>query len=250
MHHPGALAAQPAERAGHRFDPFPGEDPGQLPFDPRRIADRSQQVEDGAGGQFHPGAGNVAHGAVVAGRHQETDAGLGDGLLDQVEIRIRIDAEGSQGIRRAGLRRQRPVAVLRDRYAAGGDDQGGARGNVVCPGGVTAGPHHIHGVVRRFHIEAFGPHGPGCAGDFLDRLAPDTKRHQKAADLSGRRITGHDDVERGLGLRLIQRRAARRRGNVVFHFGHVVHAATLSFSIIFKKFPRMECPCSDAMLSG
>jgi hypothetical protein len=52
VHDPGDFGAEASERLGHRTGPLRGEDAGELAAHPRRIGQRSQQVEDRAGAQL------------------------------------------------------------------------------------------------------------------------------------------------------------------------------------------------------
>ena len=78
-----------------------------------------EQVEDRAGAELDPRPGDVAHGAVVARRHQEADAGLADRALDQRACRQSMLTPSAVSTSAApDLRGERAVAVLGDRHAA------------------------------------------------------------------------------------------------------------------------------------
>ena len=111
--------------------------------------------------QLDARAGHVAHGAVVARRHQEADAGLADGAFNQREIGIEIDAERRQHVGGAALRRQRPIAMLGHRHAAAGDDQRRAGRDVERAGAVAAGADDVDGVLAVRRRAAPAPASPG-----------------------------------------------------------------------------------------
>ena len=100
---------------------------------------------------------------------------------DRFGREVDLDAEGGERVGGAGLRGERAVAVLGDRHAGAGDDEGGGGRDVVAAGGVAAGADDVDGVrpaPRRGVI--FAAHGRDRAGDLVDRLAADPERHQEA----------------------------------------------------------------------
>ncbi len=92
------------------------------------------------------------------------------------------------------------VAVLGDRHAAAGDDEGYRGGDVQGAGGVAPGAadvDRIGGGDDRGHAAA---HGSDRAAEFGDGFAAHPHRHEQAADLRGRGLAGHDDVEGDFGI--------------------------------------------------
>ena len=91
MHDQRALQAQPPERAGDQRYPAPLVDAHKLALHQRRVRERAQQVEDGARRrELDPRAGDVAHGAVMARRHQETDVRFDERALQGQVAEIQV----------------------------------------------------------------------------------------------------------------------------------------------------------------
>ena len=88
VHDPGMLAAEPAQHLRHRLDPFRREHADQLALDAGRVGQRAEQIEDRARAELDPGRADMAHGAVMARRHQEADAGLPERALHQRHVAI------------------------------------------------------------------------------------------------------------------------------------------------------------------
>ena len=226
MRHPGPFAAEIGQHPGQGFDPLAREDAGELALDAGRIGQGAQQIENGAGAQLDARRTDMAHGAVVAGRHHEADPRFPDGFLDQGHVGVDVDSQGQEHIRGPGFGRQGPVAVLGDGDAGGGDHQGGAGGDVVSAGTVTAGADNVDGAGRRLDRQGLGAHDAKRAGDLLDGFAAHPERHQKSTDLGGGGLPRHDDLEGGLGLVFGQRRAGRHLADQLLHGGGgFVHAA-------------------------
>ena len=101
------------QHLGQGLDPGLGEDAQKLTPRPGRIGERAHEVEDGAGAEFDPRGSDMAHGAMMTGRHEEADIGAPQRLADEGHIGIDIDAEGAQHIGRAGLGGGGAVAMLR-----------------------------------------------------------------------------------------------------------------------------------------
>ena len=98
MDDPGALGAERGQHLGHGLDPGLGEDAEKLAPRPGRIGERAHEIEDGAGAELDPRGADMAHGAVMTGRHEEADIGAPQRLADQRHIGIDIDAQGAQHI--------------------------------------------------------------------------------------------------------------------------------------------------------
>ena len=103
MYDPGSDAPEIAQYVGHRLDPVAGKRTRELASNAGGVGERSQQVENRADAHLNPRAGHMAHGAVVARRHQESYAGLADRLFHMRHRGVKIDAEGGQNVRRAGF---------------------------------------------------------------------------------------------------------------------------------------------------
>ncbi len=142
----------------------------------------------------------MTHGGVVGGCEHEADAGLTDAAGDGFGRSFDVDAEGGEGVGGAGFRRQGTVAVLGDLQAGAGSDYGGAGGDIVGARGITAGADDVEGIGGGFDRRHLLAHGHDGAGDLVNGFTAHAQSHQQAADLAGRCLTGHHDVEGLLGL--------------------------------------------------
>lgn len=131
---------------------------------------------------------------VLLGEH-EAETGLGNAARDHRRPDIEIDPEARERIGRSGLRAERTVAMLGDRYTGTRDNQRGQRRNVVGTGTVAAGADDVDRTVGRFHGQHACAHRADRTHDLVDRFAAHPKRHQKTADLRWRGGSGHDDLE-------------------------------------------------------
>ena len=89
MDDPGALAAELAQHFGDRLHPVRREDADELALGAGRVRQRPEQIEDGARAELDAGRPDMAHGAVIARRHEEADAGLDHGALHDARRRRR-----------------------------------------------------------------------------------------------------------------------------------------------------------------
>ena len=85
------------------LDPGGCEDAEKLAFHHRRIAERPQQVEDGARPQFDADRPDMAHRAVVTGCHQEAGSRFPQGTLHKRQVAVDVDAERGQHVGRAQI---------------------------------------------------------------------------------------------------------------------------------------------------
>ncbi len=101
MGHPGPHRAKRAKDPGHGLDEARVIDPQYLAPGGGRIGERAEQVKHGAEAQFGPDGQDMAHGPVVGGSEQETDAGLVQGAALLARIGRDIDPQRRQHIRGA-----------------------------------------------------------------------------------------------------------------------------------------------------
>ena len=228
MRHPAMLGAKAEQCFGDRNDPLRCEYADHLAVDAGRIGQRSQQVENGARAELHPRRPDMLHRRVVSGCEHEADACLGDAAADLLGRQVDLDAECHQHVGRARRRGQRAVAMLGDRHAGGGDDEGRGGRNVDAVRIVAAGTDDVDGAGRRHDAQHLVAHGGDGAGNLVDRLAAHAQRHQEAADLPRRRVARHDDVE-GVARFLEGKRGARRHlGDMGFQGGHWTLACSIA----------------------
>ncbi len=98
MHDPGALGAQLAQHFGQRRDPALGEHAEQLAPGAGRVGERAQQIEQGAQAHLLAHRGDMAHGRMMARRHQETEIVLDEAAQHQRLVGGDIDAERGQHV--------------------------------------------------------------------------------------------------------------------------------------------------------
>ena len=121
-------------------------------------------------------------------REHEADAGFGDAARDCLGSEIDFDAERTENVGGAGTRRQRAVAMLGDRHAGAGDNEGGAGGDIKRARGVAAGADHIDGVRRRCDAQHLGTHDGNGAGNLVNGFAAHAHTHQQRAHLRRRGV--------------------------------------------------------------
>ena len=137
---------------------------------------------------------------MVGGGEHEPEADVLDALRDRGRRQIDAGAERLEQVGRTGQAGRRSVAVLGDRAARAGSDQRGGRRDVECPAPAAgAGGVEQVGAGDRDPSRAL-THGPGEAGELVDRLPFRAQRDEERGDLDLRRIAGHDLREHRGGL--------------------------------------------------
>ena len=154
-----------------------------------------------------------------------------------------------------------------DRNAAGGGDQRRERRDIARPMSVAAGANYVDCPGRRRDPQHPCPQSGGRAGDFGDRFAARSQRHQEPAELGRGDASCENKFERGLRFDLGQTRPGRDLGDQRLERIHfrplkpqtreMAEPETLvSRSLWFhcaarsRKFSKIRKPCSEAMLSG
>ena len=121
------LGAEILQHLGERLDPLAREHADHLALHAGRIGERAEQIEDRAGAEFDPGRADILHRRMMRRREHEADAGLADAARRRpVRRQLDLDAERAQHVGGARARGQRAVAVLGDRHAGAGHDEGRA----------------------------------------------------------------------------------------------------------------------------
>jgi len=205
VNQPGPLAAEGAQGLGHGLQEIGREGAGQLAAHTRRVGERAEDVEDGAGAELAPHGHNMGDGRVVHGRHHEADTGLGQRALDHLGAHAHLHAHLPQRIGGAAQRGEVAVAVLGHRHARARHDEGRGGGDVERALAVAAGADDVHRPLRRTDRDAARTHRGGGGGVFVHRFPPRAERHEEPADLARRGRALEEDAERLLRLRGGQR---------------------------------------------
>ena len=187
------------------------EDAHELALHQGRVRHRPQQVEDGArvGASSTRGAGDVAHGAVMARRHQEADPGFDQRLLQRLDRHFEADAQGGQDVGRTGFRGEGAVAMLGHRACRRRPRRRpNRRRRCRCRGGRRRCPRCRSCPPALSDAQHLGAQGARAAGQFLGRLAADLEAHQEGAHLGRCRVARRHDVERA--FRLVDAEGSRR----------------------------------------
>ncbi len=151
------------------------------------VRQRAEHVEHGTRRQLAPDGGCVLHRRMVRLREQEAEAELVDRPLDPLRRQLEAEAERLEHVGGAARRRRSAVAVLRDRRAACGRDQGGRGGDVVRVRAVAACADDVDEVASlRVDPQHVLAHRLRAAGDLVRRLALRAQRDEEAGDLRGR----------------------------------------------------------------
>ena len=136
-----------------------------------RVRQRAQEVERRPDADLEPGRPGEAHRRTEGRREQEGEAVGPEGLGRREVVVVGPHAQRLEDVGRAGARGDRPVAVLGDRNAGRGHDEGRRRRDVERPAPVAAGPDDVDRPGRGDHPEHPGAHRPGEAGQLGRRLA-------------------------------------------------------------------------------
>ena len=191
--HPGPFGPEIGEGPGQQVGMVGPRYADELPGDPGRVGQRTEQIEDGAHAEVAPGAGRVTHRGMECGREQKRDAAGVEAAFDDRRGRIHGNPEGAEEIGASAAARDRAVAVLRDRHAAPGEDEGGQRRDVECRGAIAPGaagiePRPVAGR-QRDRVRAHRR----CQPDDLGRPLPlHRQRDQQSRDLGRGGASRHD----------------------------------------------------------
>ncbi len=203
VEHQGAGDAEPVEDLGHRLHEVPARHSEGAQARARRVAQRSQEVEDGARAQFPARAGRVLEGRVEERGEQEGDAGAPQTGGGFVGTEVDADPEFLQDVRAAAGGRRAAVAVLGDADPAGRGDDRGHGGDVEGVQAVAAGSA---GVEQLTLAPDGGGELVGRAGhshEVVDGGAAHRDGQREPRDLGRCRLAAHDHAHRlgrlGLG---------------------------------------------------
>ena len=208
-HDERALGAERLERRGRPAGGGLVGDAHELPAGPRRVGDRSDEVECGPHPELHAHRASMAHPRMERRRMKvgvaiDAERGLGvvGSLLDR-------QPERRHDVRAAGHARDRAVASLGDRHAGGGRDDRRRRRDVEGRMDVAAGPADVDRAVGGGHGHGAGAHRPHETGQLLGLLAAHSKAHQQGRELGWRDLAVEDRGHEELRGRGVQRLAGR-----------------------------------------
>ena len=223
VHDEVAGVAHHAHRLGDAVHVARVGDADELVPRPRRVGQRTDEVERGRHAELAAHRRDVLHGQVVAGREHEADAALGDAAAHVLRGEVDVHAERLEHVGAAALAGRRAVAVLGDGDAGAGGDQRGRGGDVEGAGAVAAGAAGVEDDVG-VHVDLLGQlaHGARHADDLLGRLALDAQRAEEGARLGLAGPAAHDLEQHG--ARVLLREVApggelrqRRAQDVIRH---------------------------------
>ena len=206
VHDEGALHGQTLERVGDEPRDLHTERAHQMQRGLRGIDQGAEDVEHGAHAERGANRGDRPGGRMVVRRKQESEAGgLETGQRGRRIGRNR-QPQGFEHVRAAAAARDRAVAVLDDRHAAGGGQERGAGGDVEASGGITAGADDVEGAQARGQL---GPvrqaaHRLREAPHFIGHQALGRERREQRPRHRGRQLRVGQVSEQLLGLRLRQ----------------------------------------------
>ena len=198
----GALGAELEEHLREGRRELGRVDPHDLRASPGRVRQRPEHVEHGPRRELAADGGRMAHGGVVEGGEQKPEAELVDRALDALRRQLELESERLEDVRRAGGRRHRAVAVLRDSGAGCGGDERGRGRDVERVRAVSPRARGVDEILPlRLHGEHVRAHRLGAACDLVRRLALEPERDEEGAHLGRRRLAVHDLVHDGPRLR-------------------------------------------------
>ena len=198
----GVLDPEPDQDVGHP----PGErrvgDAERLAAGAGGVAERTEDIEDGAHAQLPAGHRGEAEALVVDGREEEGDPDLLEAAGSAIGRQVDLDPERLEHVGAAAERRGGPVAVLGDPCAAGGGDDRCERRDVEGAERVAAGAAGVEQVLPvDLQRGGLGAKRAGEPGDLLRRLALDPERDHEAGDLGRGRVAAQDQLHRLTGFR-------------------------------------------------
>jgi hypothetical protein len=141
------------------------------------------------------------HAGMIGGREQEAEAGLVEQLRALVGAQLDLRAERFEHVGRAAARADAAVAVLGDRQAAGGGDEGGRGRDVDQARAVAAGAAAIgEQIIGPLERQRGGEQAARGADHLLGGLALHPQRDQHAGDLGRLQPAEHQPLEQMLGI--------------------------------------------------
>ena len=165
-----------------------------------RVAQRSEEVEDGRDAELGAHRPGVPEAGVEERREREGDAGLLENLRDALRGDREVDAQRGQHIRGPRGGAGRLVAVLDDPSTRRRGDDRRHRRDVDRAESIASGADDV----QRHRIDIQGErvreHRVAEADDLIDRLALGPQRDQERTELSGGRPPRHDLLHRPGGL--------------------------------------------------
>ena len=146
-------------------------------------------------------------------REEEGDTDLVKDSAQRVGVKVKVDAECLDDIRRARLRRRGTVTVLDERNPHRGEHDGGHRRNVNGLVPVSARTHDVESATRQLDVCRVILHAISQAVDLIDRGALDGHRGQEGCETRLAELAAHDLVHQPVGLAVVEALAGGEGGN-------------------------------------
>src|SRR6185437_2750004 len=183
-----AARAERLENLRQRLAQFRPGHADQLRAGPGRVEQGAEKVEDGAlaaiRAKFARGP-DVLEGWMIAWRKEKREVALLKRARGFGGWQVDVDAERFEDVGAAGLGGNGAVAVLGDRHARRGADDGHGGGNIEGVQPITAGAAHVENLVRiapgrvERRLDGFFAQCFREGGDFPDGLAFQSEAAQK-----------------------------------------------------------------------
>jgi hypothetical protein len=210
-HYQRPVDPQSRQRARHALQVAGVGDADQLAPRAGRVGQRAEEVEDRPHRQLAAHRDHEARGLMMRRGEHEAEAGLVDAAGDRVGAEVDARAHRLEHVGAAGEPGGRAVAVLGQRAARAGGDQGGGGRDVEgrAPAAGAGGVEQV--VAPAGHGRGQRAHGARQARELLDGLALGAQRDEEGRDLGLGGVAGHDLGEDRGGLLLGEVVAGRER---------------------------------------
>ena len=216
MHDKGPLRSQRAEHLGHHLCKLFAINPDNLSGRLRRIAQRTQEVENGTDSDFTPGKHDIAHGSVKERSVEETNPRLVDTAPHSFGRKIYADTESFYHVGAPAQARHTAIPVFGHSHSCACHHEGCRRGNVEGPGCIPpcaacVYQHLSFGTRKRGADMRAWAHGGNATADdtskayqLLNSLPLHPQSREKGGDLRIGGLTAHQCFHDGLGLGPVQ----------------------------------------------
>ena len=138
---------------------------------------------------------------MIVGREQEAEADLVERAAGDFGRRVEVDSEPLEHVGRAAARGHRPIAVLGDRQARSGGDEGDRGRQVDRAGSVAAGAAAVgERIIGPLERRVGGAQRAGGADQLVGGLALDLEGDQQRGDRRLGQASGDELGKQGLAL--------------------------------------------------